>query len=127
MRSKNIILALVVAAILGAGGWALANRTPDTKGDAVPTAAPSATAEFTAHFADGVEGKAALETFKAQYAIETKEYPGMGEYVTSINGREAAADEFWAFYVNSAQATEGAGTYKAKAGDKLEFRIEKIQ
>jgi hypothetical protein len=47
--------------------------------------------------------------------------------VTSINGVEAdGTKQFWAFYVNDKLAQEGAGTYKTKDSDKIEWRVEDV-
>lgn len=71
-------------------------------------------------------GKTAFDLTKEKTSIKTK---GEGEnaYVTEINGQEAlnSKKEYWAFYVNGKQATVGAGSYKLKDGDKIEWKIEK--
>lgn len=47
-------------------------------------------------------------------------------FITAINGRvaDAAKHEFWAFYVNGKQAVVGAGTYRVKNNDTIEWKIE---
>jgi hypothetical protein len=77
---------------------------------------------------DGRNDKTALELLKDGHKVETKEYSGMGEFVTSIDG-VAAEDgkNFWAFYVNGQMAAEGASTYKTKDGEKIEWRLDAIQ
>jgi HAMP domain-containing protein len=77
---------------------------------------------------DGKNDKTALELLKDSHKVETKEYSGMGEFVTSIDG-VAAEDgkNFWAFYVNGQMAAEGASTYKTKDGEKIEWRLDAIQ
>jgi len=77
---------------------------------------------------EGQNGKTALELLKNKYKVETKEFTGMGEFVTSIGG-VAAEDgkNFWAFYVDGEMAMEGASTYKTKNGEKIEWRLDEIQ
>ncbi len=71
-------------------------------------------------------GKTALDLTKEKADIVTK---GEKEntYIIGINGIAAqnSKKEFWAFYVNGKLATVGAGSYKLKEGDKIEWKIEK--
>ena len=51
-------------------------------------------------------------------------------FVTQINGypalRKASVPrEFWAFYINGKMSNVGAGSYKLKDGDKIEWKIER--
>ena len=73
-----------------------------------------------------VVGKTALDLTKEKTNIKTKG-EGVNAYVTEINGQEAlnSKKEFWAFYVNGKMAEVGAGSYKLKEDDKIEWRIEK--
>lgn len=76
---------------------------------------------------DGVEGQAALVTLQSLTVVETKS-TAYGDMVISIAGTKAdESTEFWGFYVNGQMASEGAGTYKTVAGDKIEWRLEKLQ
>ena len=67
----------------------------------------------------------ALDLIKEKIKIVTKG-EGVDAYVVEINGKlaEDSKKEFWAFYVNGKQATVGAGSYKLKEGDRIEWRIE---
>jgi len=73
-----------------------------------------------------VVGKTALDLTKEKTNIKTKG-EGVNAYVTEINGQEAlnSKKEYWAFYVNGKMAKVGAGSYKLKEGDKIEWKIEK--
>lgn len=72
------------------------------------------------------EGQTLLETLRENAEIEAK---GEGEsaYITKIGDKEAqdSKREYWSFYVNGKIAEVGAGSYKLKAGDKIEWKIEK--
>lgn len=75
---------------------------------------------------DGVEGKTALEILKEGTDVTTQS-SSYGDFVTGINGREAdASSEYWSFYVNGSYASEGAGTYQSKTGDKIEWKLESL-
>ncbi len=75
----------------------------------------------------GVEGKNALELLKASHRVDTKDYPGVGEFVTAIDGLETdSKTSFWAFYVNGKQSPVGASAYITKDSDELEWKVETI-
>ena len=71
-------------------------------------------------------GKTALGLMKEKAKVVTKG-DGVNAYVTEINGVTAqeSKKEYWAFYVNGKLAEVGAGSYKLKQGDKIEWKIEK--
>src|SRR4030043_556683 len=73
------------------------------------------------------EGKTALDLTKKVAKVETK---GEGEnaFVTSFDGRSAdeAQNEFWELVINGESSQVGAGSYKVKNGDKIEWRISKF-
>ena len=75
---------------------------------------------------DGQPDETALATLKSQTEVKVKDTE-FGEFVEAINGVAAdSSKEYWAFYVNGKLASEGAGTYKAKEGDKLEWKLENL-
>jgi hypothetical protein len=76
----------------------------------------------------GEEGKTALELLKKNYIVKTKEYSGLGEFVTSINGNEPDPNEYyWSFYVNGKPAQVGASQYSTRPGDEIEWKLEKVE
>lgn len=74
----------------------------------------------------GQDNQSALQILKAKYQVETEEYAGMGEFVTSINGVKPASDQFWAFYVNGKSSQVGASQYQTKNSDLIEWKLETI-
>lgn len=70
------------------------------------------------------EGKTALDALKKSADIESK---GEGEnaFVVEINGikPDEKKKEFWAFFVNGKEASVGAGSYKLKYGDQIEWKL----
>ncbi len=71
------------------------------------------------------EGKTALDLLnETESAVTTGEKENA--YVVGINGIKAEEEkkEFWAFYINGKQAAVGAGSYKLKDGDKIEWKKE---
>lgn len=73
-----------------------------------------------------ISGKTALDLTKEKAKVVTKG-EGVNAYVVEINGKvaEDSKKEFWAFYVNGKMAEMGAGSYQLKAGDKIEWQIDK--
>ena len=73
-----------------------------------------------------ISGKTALDLTKEKASVKIKG-EGVNAYLTEINGLEAlnSKKEYWAFYVNGKMAEVGAGSYKLKEGDKIEWKIEK--
>jgi hypothetical protein len=57
--------------------------------------------------------------------FEEKNYIGMGELITSINGIKNNGDTNWIYYVNSIEAQVGVSNYKIKIGDVVSFKYEK--
>lgn len=73
-------------------------------------------------------GQTALEVLKSEHKVETKNFSGVGEYVKSIDGlEESVGKNFWAFYVNGTQSQTGAGDYKLKSGDVVEWKLETLK
>lgn len=72
------------------------------------------------------EGKTVLDLLKKYTKVETKG-EGVNAFIISIDGKKALTEkrEYWAFFVNGKPATVGAGSYKLKSGDKIEWKIEK--
>lgn len=80
--------------------------------------------------ADGYQieaGKTALDLLKSSHQVKTKEYTGIGEFVEEIDGIKPDSSHFWAFYVNGKSSDVGASSYKPQSGDKIEWKLEKIQ
>ena len=73
-----------------------------------------------------ISGKTALDLTKEKASVKIKG-EGVNAYLTEINSQKAlnSKKEYWAFYVNGKMAEVGAGSYKLKEGDKIEWKIEK--
>jgi len=137
---KTILTGLVVVLLGVAGAGAYIVQRDDNAANVAPEASQSTQqADTTNNEAlliqeegkvvsyDGEEGISALVTLKS-LATVTTDMSDFGEFVTSINGVSAdGSTEFWGFYVNGEMAKVGAGSYIAKAGDAIEWRIEKVE
>lgn len=63
-----------------------------------------------------------LNTQGPELALTTKEYAGMGTLVTGMHGLINGADKkYWQYKVNGIMPQIGAGDYKLKNGDSVEW------
>lgn len=132
---KTKLLLVLVFAVAGIGGFWYVNASQDQTVQTIPDQSTnqSSTAQITRSADgrtigyDGQEGKTALEVLRMLTDVTVQE-SSFGEMVTGIDGVVAeAGKEYWAFYVNGAYASEGAGTYQTSTGEKIEWRLEEIQ
>jgi len=72
----------------------------------------------------GVAGETALATLQELCAVQL--HPTYDGFVTGIAGYSAGDTHYWAFYINEAYATEGAGTYIAQEGDEIKWVLTSL-
>lgn len=137
---KNWIVAAVIAVLVVFAGYFVSTNVPK-QGEVGPAATTQreevkkVKASITINPGEGSkvlssqnveveEGKTALDLTKQVTTVETKG-EGQNAFITGIGGRVAdtAKKEFWEFTVNGKPADVGAGSYKVKNGDKIEWRI----
>jgi hypothetical protein len=60
------------------------------------------------------------------FIFATKEYPGMGMFVESINDikNEPQNNKYWIYYINNQPAKIGISNYLIQKGDKIEWKYE---
>lgn len=119
-KSAIASLPLLLVAVLAV--WYL-NQQP--KQEVIPSPSPTPQVEPSDKVSyPGEEGVDSL-TLLHKSAIVEQDNSGL---VVSINGRraDATAREYWAFYVNGELAPVGPADYKTKAGDKIEWKVEKF-
>lgn len=73
-----------------------------------------------------IDGQTALELLETSAKVETQDFGAAGQFVTSINGVESDAKNYWAFYLNGQYAQEGASHTILAAGDIISFVYEEI-
>jgi len=129
----TIVFIVVIAAGFGALAVVAKNQANDisnlkTQISQLQSAAKASDVRENGVSYSGENGKTAMDLLKGKYQVETKDFSGMGEFVVAIDGVKAEDGvNFWAFYVDGKMAAEGAGTYKTKDSEKIEWRLEKIQ
>ncbi len=58
-------------------------------------------------------------------AFTGKDYPSLGFFVESVNGKKASGGYYWILYVNGKSSDTGASQTRLSAGDTVEWRFEK--
>jgi hypothetical protein len=139
MKNKIVILSLAaVVTLVGAGTYIVTRDGTDKDNTNVATQIVSdpktlktpaitfSTDKKEVRY-NGIEGKTALDTLQLLTKTDIED-SSFGKMVTGINGMQAdKTKNYWAFYVNDAYASEGAGTYVSKAGDKITWKLEDIK
>lgn len=61
---------------------------------------------------------------EGMFNFKFTENPGMGAFVTEINGAKGKPGEYWLYYVNDKKATVGISNYTLKNGDIINWKQE---
>lgn len=116
----------LIASLIILAGIGLYNHQKNENTSARPspsaTLSPSPTQATTVTY-QGADDKTALELLKTTHSVGV-EQSSFGEFVTTIDNLKSTDKIFWIFYVDGKQASEGAGTYKTKNGETIEWRYE---
>ena len=65
-----------------------------------------------------------LETQDPPFTFTEHEYPGLGEFVDSIAGKENAGGYYWFLYVNGVDSPTGVSDTTVHPGDTIEWKYE---
>jgi hypothetical protein len=60
------------------------------------------------------------------FDFKSKVTPGLGNFITEINGLKGSPGKYWIYYVNNEKATIGASKYILKEGDIIKWNQEGI-
>lgn len=121
------IIALVVAASIGAAAWSISSSpTP-----AAPPKTTVAQNSQTQHHDDitytATAGISSLEQLKHEASDVVTKQSSYGEYVDSIEGYAGGTDgKYWSFYVDGAMSDVGANSYIQKGGEHIEWKFQKL-
>ncbi len=86
--------------------------------------------ESTTHTVYLTKGATALDALRRVAVVQTQFYPGLGEYIVSINGLQENVDanKFWMWYIEEngvwVLAPVGAGSYELRDDDNIKFSYE---
>ena len=133
------ILIVLVAAVFAV------SRTERTELPAATAAAsPTATTGAPLPIVDNVTLKAGATTYSAHieksenvldlmrslvltsgFTFTGKDYPSLGFFVESIDGKRNGDGKYWILYINGTSSDLGASRATIHAGDTVEWRFEK--
>ncbi len=65
-----------------------------------------------------------LASTNPSFTYTTKEYPGIGLFVQSINGTISEKSYYWFLYVNGKQSSTGISATTIHPGDQIEWKYE---
>lgn len=57
--------------------------------------------------------------------IHAVAYPGLGQFIDSINGIKNTSDQYWVYYINEISASVGASGYTLQPNDVIEWKFER--
>lgn len=114
-QAKLISFVIVAVAIVGAV-YVVKNN---------PVASPSSIIDIQegSIVYQGKDGIDALTILKENATVEAQTSSGLGEFVTSINGKQAGANEYWAIYVNGELSPTGASQTITNNTDIIEWKL----
>lgn len=149
MASRSVTVVAIAALVIAACSLALAAQTYyeafmlSTKLEGLKEGLGAITNEvsITIDYGNGTArtrkllvpiGYTALDALRCVANVETKFYPGLGEYIVAIdNVRESVEmNLYWLWYIREAGgkwelAPVGAGAYVLKMGDEIKFSYGK--
>jgi hypothetical protein len=74
---------------------------------------------------DGIDGQNALNILEKLHQVEVKDF-SYGKMVVAIDDVAADSAHFWQFDVNGQMAPSGADTYTTKTGEKITWKLTKL-
>ena len=80
--------------------------------------------EFTAQKSETVLDAMRDFAKTAQFDFTTKEFPGLGAMIESINGLENGNGYYWILYINGKNSAKGASSAHVHVGDSIEWKYE---
>lgn len=122
MKKQPLIIAVIVAAVIGFGAWWYAtNQTAPAANQNVNAATSNTNAAAqlpTSISYQGQDGKTVLDLLKENH--EVVESSG---FVQGIDGRIGSSTAYWLWYLNGQEGLVGAKDYVTKNGDTIEWRF----
>jgi hypothetical protein len=119
LNVRSSLLLLAIVAVAGGSWWFRSGNSTETHAQSVPVKADGkqVALELSIEDADSglslsvkrrvPQGITALEAMRMTVAIETKEFEGLGLFVTRLCGVEPAAGKFWSPAVDGQKSKLG--------------------
>lgn len=104
--------------------------TPTNARAALPAPNVTLSVAGESYTAFAPQGSTVLDAMKilastSAFVFSGKDYPSLGFFVDSINGKKAESGYNWILYVNGTLSGTGASQTTLKAGDAIEWRYER--
>lgn len=137
VRSSLALLAVALGA--AAVWWLPGGESPQTRAESPQLASDGqqVTLELSIEDADSglsleatrkvPQGTTALEAMRATVALETKEYEGLGLFVTRLCGVAPAKGKFWSPEVDGEKSTVGIARIKLEKDTRLRWTIREAK
>ena len=136
IHKKLAPFVIVLIAAIGVFAYARHERVVPLAPHVSDAVAAAATAHATlkvgdtAYPIDVSPNDTLIEAMRALAAASTftftgRDYPGLGFFVDSINGKKNADGMYWILYVNGIVAPTGVSATVVHAGDTIEWKYEK--
>lgn len=130
---KSILIGVLLASVTLTGCSNLSQRLPQlSEPSPLPTnqmeessLLPSGEQPLIIEATASMNGQTALEVLQSAASVQIQESP-LGTFVQGINGLLGDNEHYWAFYVNSEYANQGAGATVLKAGDVVRFEYTSV-
>lgn len=59
------------------------------------------------------------------FQFTSRDFPGIGAFIESINGKQAVDGYYWILYINGKQSDAGVSQTRVSSGDTIEWRYER--
>lgn len=84
------------------------------------------TASYRIGVTEGETVLGAMEELRARggFTYTSRDYPGLGTFIDSINGKMGGGGLYWILYVNGKSSDLGASAVIVKANDVIEWKYE---
>ena len=134
---KKYILLCVATIVISAGFFFARDLSLfSTNISATPIATASTSSTATLLVEDAryempiKNGASILDVMRAfasstSFRFSSRQFPVIGVFVESINGKKNANGKYWILYVNGTQSPKGVSQSFVFDGDKIEWRYEK--
>lgn len=127
-RKNGLIAILLIGVVLATGisSYIITQTKPQAEASQTTrqTSQPATPDKITF---TAKKGETVLAQLKTVAKVTTKD-SSYGLYVDGINGLNGGRDgKYWSYYIDGKLASVGAASYVSKGGEKIEWKLEKIQ
>lgn len=95
--------------------------------EGIPVTFRAGSTTYEARITDGADVFELMEQLRKtdEFVFTSQDHPGMGQFITSIDGKQNKGRYYWFLYVNGVSSPSGASATTLHARDVIEWRYEK--